>query len=139
MSGKRKPSSCDTAPLHLAVGLDIVDVDRVEKLVGRWRERFLNRVFTAGELKYSGRRMESLAARFAAKEALAKALSTGRAGFGWRDVEVVGEPGGPPTLKLHGKAAALAARMGVQSLSLSLSHTRHLAAAVVVALKSGEG
>lgn len=126
-------------------GIDIVDIDRIEQAVTRWESRFLQRVFTAGELRDAGGRIPSLAARFAAKEAAAKALGGGLRGFGaerksgslavgWLDLEVVRAPSGQPSLRLHGHAAVRARALGWQQITLSLSHARHIAIASVVAL-----
>lgn len=109
----------------------------------RHGERFLQRIFTAAEIAYCQRKRhtaaESLAARFAAKEAGAKALGTGIAkGVGWREIEVAHLPGGRPTLRLHGRAAERAAAMGVTGVHLSLSHGRDLAIASVVLETDGQ-
>jgi holo-[acyl-carrier protein] synthase len=126
-------------------GVDIVDIDRIEQAVTRWGARFLQRVFTAGELRDAGGRIPSLAARFAAKEATAKALGGGLRGFGaertsgvlavgWQELEVVRAPSGQPSLRLHGRAAVRAHELGWQEIAVSLSHARHTAIASVVVL-----
>jgi holo-[acyl-carrier protein] synthase len=112
------------------VGIDLLDVDRLERALER-HPRLAERVFTPGELDYSRARRRParhLAARFAAKEAAVKALGT--SDFGLREIEVVA--GEPPTLRLHGRAASAAAAQGVE-LKVSLTHSRDMAAAVVVA------
>lgn len=128
---------CDTgAPLPpLCTGVDIVELDRVAAAVARWGERFLCRVFTPAELAYCRGNIPSLAARWAAKEAIAKALATGawRQGIRWVDIEVVRDDEGPPQVRLHGAALARAERMGLRRWALSLSHSRKIAAAFVVA------
>ena len=121
----------------LSVGMDLVEIPRFRRLVNRWRDRFLSRVFTDMELALAGGRVESLAARFAAKEAFAKALGLGLAGFGWRDVEVTASHRGKPELRLHNKAAKLADDAGFDQFLVSLTHTASLAAAVVIARKAG--
>lgn len=102
----------------------------------RHGRRFLDRVFTEREIAYAGRkanRYERYAARFAAKEAGMKALGTGwRGGLGWRDFEVANLPSGRPTLAFHGKAAEIAAKLGVRNISLSLTHTADQAMASVI-------
>ena len=117
-------------------GIDLTEVARIQKAVERYGARFLDRVFTAGEQAYCLPRRtgaESLAARFAAKEAAAKALGTGIShGVTWSEIEVVREPGGKPCLRFHGRAAEIATRMGVARAALSLTHTRDLAIASVV-------
>ncbi len=120
----------------LGVGLDLVAVERVRALQERRGERFLRRVFTEAEASACLAKADpapSLAARFAAKEAGMKALGTGWAqGVGWRDLEVLGEPGRPPTLALRGRAAEVAAGRGVGAVHLSLTHDGGVAAAVVI-------
>ena len=111
---------------------------RIERSVERFGEQVLARVYTAAEVRYcTGRRKgaaESFAARFAAKEAAAKALGTGISrGVSWLEFEVTRQPGQAPQLVLHGRAAAIAAGLGIERLSLSLTHTRGLAMAVVIA------
>ena len=120
----------------LGTGVDLAEVSRIQKSIERYGDRFLARVFTPAERAYAERkknRFERYAARFAAKEAGMKALGTGwKGGVTWRDFEVANLPGGRPTLRLSGKAAELAARLGVKSISLSLSHTGNLAIAQVI-------
>ena len=120
----------------LGIGIDAVEVDRFRQLLAR-RPSAANRLFTDGELAY-GRRWRDpaprLAARFAAKEAVMKALGVGLGAFGFHDVEVVSEPSGAPSLVLRGAAESLATGMGVTGWRLSLTHTDSLAQAVAVAL-----
>jgi holo-[acyl-carrier protein] synthase len=118
-------------------GVDLVEVARLSRSVERFGDRFLERVFTQAERTYAGdgpRRDERLAARFAAKEAVFKALGTGWAqGAGWTDIEVVREAAGKPGLALHGKAADLAREIGAARWHLSLTHTGSTAMASVIA------
>lgn len=122
----------------IAIGTDAIEVERVQRAVDhpRWGERFRQRVFTAGEIAYCTtrrRNAESFAARFAAKEAVMKALGTGYAkGVWWRDIEVV-RGSGAPSLVLHGGAAARAAALGITRWHLSLTHTAGQALAYVIA------
>ncbi len=117
-------------------GVDLCEVDRIEASIQRFGARFLERVFTPGEIAYAERKAnkyERYAARFAAKEAGMKAIGTGwRAGVRWRDFEVANLPSGRPTLKLHGVAAQFAERLGVVNISLSMTHTRETAMAIVL-------
>jgi holo-[acyl-carrier protein] synthase len=117
-------------------GIDLVEIGRIQQSVDRYGKRFLDRVYTAGEQAYCLRKRksaESLAARFAAKEAGAKALGTGIShGVSWLEFEVLREPGGRPTLQFHGRAAQIAGRMGVAHVALSITHTSGLAMASVV-------
>lgn len=121
----------------LGHGVDLAEVERVRRSVERFGDRFLERVFTQGERAYAGdgpRRNEHLAARFAAKEAVFKALGTGWAqGVGWTDIEVVREASGRPVLLLHGKAREVAETLGVRRWHLSLTHTGTMAMASVIA------
>ncbi|MCE2469997.1 MAG: holo-ACP synthase [Dehalococcoidia bacterium] len=116
----------------LAVGVDIIEIERVAGTLRRFGERFLERVYTPGEAAYCRGRAPQLAARFAAKEAVMKALGTGTHGVGWREIEVVRAPSGAPSVRLHGRAAARAASIGLERLALSLSHSRAYAVASVV-------
>ena len=118
--------------MEIAVGVDVIEIDRVALAVERWGRRFLERVYTQDELAYCRGRPDRLAARFAAKEAVMKALGTGTRGVGWREVEVVRKPGGQPTIVLHERASRRAASLGIESLSVSLSHSRAYAVASVV-------
>jgi holo-[acyl-carrier protein] synthase len=120
------------SPVELAVGVDVIEIDRVAQAVERWGQRFLERIYTPGELAYCRGRAERLASRFAAKEAVMKALGTGNRGVSWREVEVVRKPSGQPTILLHGRASRRAASLGIQSLAVSLSHSRSYAVASVV-------
>src|SRR6202171_3189121 len=117
-------------------GIDIAEVPRIRAAIERFGERFLQRIFTAGEIRYcdsKANRVERYAARFAAKEAAMKALGTGwNHGGRWRDIEVWRPPGGGPTLTFPGKAAEFAARLGTANIALSLSHTPEQAIAQVI-------
>jgi holo-[acyl-carrier protein] synthase len=120
----------------VGLGTDLIEIARIEESLARFGERFLERVYTPGEIAFCGRKKnaaESLAARFAAKEAAAKALGTGISrGVGWREIEVVRSPGERPEIVFHGRAAERAREMGVKQASLSLTHSREVAMAVVV-------
>lgn len=126
----------------IGIGVDLIEVERIRAAWNRFGQRFLNRLFTPGEQAYALRRpdpAESLAARFAAKEAVMKALGTGRYGVSWREIEVVRSPGGRPGITLLGRTRALARLMGVRAWHLSLSHSREQAVAHAIALGSGGG
>jgi holo-[acyl-carrier protein] synthase len=120
----------------LGIGTDLAEVERIGNSVMRFGDRFLARIYTAGERAYATRKAnvnERLAARFAAKEAGMKAIGTGWSrGVGWRNFEVVNERSGRPTLKLTGSALAIAETMGVKRISISLTHTEQMAFAVVI-------
>jgi holo-[acyl-carrier protein] synthase len=121
----------------VGTGLDVVEIARVRRLATRWGDRFLERVFTPGEVAYARRRRdpaEHLAARFAAKEATLKALGTGLSlGVRWREMEVRRPPGQRPTVVLSGRTAALGAARGIRALHLSLTHDAGIALAQVLA------
>jgi holo-[acyl-carrier protein] synthase len=120
----------------LGTGIDIVEVPRIGQSIERFGERFLNRIFTAAEIRYcesKANRVERFAARFAAKEAAMKAIGTGmRGGVRWQDFEVGREPGGRPTMMFHGKAAQVAQSLGAKRAHLSVSHTEAHAVAYVI-------
>ena len=119
----------------LGSGVDLCEVPRIEAAFERYGSRFLERIFTPREIAYADRkanRFERYAARFAAKEAGMKALGTGWRGVAWQDFEVVNLPSGRPTLEFHGRAAEVAAKLGVRSVALSLTHTKEQALAMVV-------
>jgi len=117
-------------------GIDLVEIARIQQSLERFGQRFLDRIFTPGEQAYALRKRnsaESLAARFAAKEAAAKALGTGIShGVNWLEIEVVREPGGRPSIRFDGRAAEIASRLGVAHTALSLTHTATLSMASVV-------
>ena len=121
----------------VGVGTDLIEIARVQASIDRFGEQFLRRIYTDGEIAYCQRKKrnaaESFAARFAAKEAAAKALGTGISrGVSWREIEVLRERGQRPELALQGRAAARAQALGVTRISLSLTHSRDVAMAMVV-------
>jgi holo-[acyl-carrier protein] synthase len=121
----------------IGLGTDLIEIERIEHSVARFGQRFLERVFTPGEIAYCHAKRgsaESFAARFAAKEAGAKALGTGISrGVSWKEFEVKRKPGQRPELHLSGRAAEIARELGVKRMSLSLTHSRQMSMAVVVA------
>lgn len=117
----------------LRTGVDLIEVARVVRAVERHGDRFYNRVYTPAELARCQGQFPALAARFAAKEAAAKALGTGIGTVRWTDFEVLHDEQGRPELVLHGRAAELAAELALAEWSISLSHTREHAVAIVVA------
>ncbi|HZI66196.1 MAG TPA: holo-ACP synthase [Thermoanaerobaculia bacterium] len=124
--------------MKLLLGLDLTEVDRVARLLDRWGDRFVNRVFLPGEISARRRhpraRAEHVAGRFAAKEAAMKALGTGTRGVAFREIEVKPDPRGKPTLTLHGRALDRARRLNVKSMEVSITHGQTTAAAVVAFL-----
>jgi len=120
------------------IGTDIVEIERVKQAAERNGDRFLNRVFTPSERSFCDSRRDRFACyavRFAAKEAVLKAMGTGLAGSRWTDVEIARKTGGFPTVLLHGATAALAAKKGIGRMLLSLSHDREKALAFAVAVR----
>lgn len=120
----------------LATGVDLIEVKRIARSIERYGDRFLGRIYSEREIDYCRRgrnSAERYAARFAAKEAGAKALGTGmNFGVFWRDLEVTRAPAGSPNLQLWGVAADVARRLGVKTIALSLTHTSDSAIAVVI-------
>ena len=120
----------------LGIGHDLVELERIRKAIEQYGERFLARCFTEEEQRFCGLQRDpapGLAARFAAKEAGAKALGTGiDRGIGWCEIEVRRQQGQRPTLHFHGRAAEIAGQMGVRHVHLSLTHARQLAGAFVI-------
>ncbi len=123
-------SGACTSHSKLETGVDIIEIDRVNAVLARHGSRFLERVFTEGEMGQSAGKPASLAARFAAKEAAFKVLG---ARVGWREIEIRREPSGKPRLLLHGRALERAEGLGLTTWSVSLSHCQQYAVAVVVA------
>ena len=117
-------------------GIDLAEIGRIRHSVDRYGVRFLSRIYTAGEQAYCFRKRnaaESLAARFAAKEAGMKAIGTGwKRGVRWQDFEVTNLPSGRPTLQFHGEAAKIAGQLGVRNIALSVTHTAAQGVAIVI-------
>jgi holo-[acyl-carrier protein] synthase len=120
----------------IAIGVDLVEINRIEEVFTRRGDRFRKRVFTEGEISYCERRaskLASYAARFAAKEAVMKALGTGWSeGVGWKDIEVVSSPTGAPTIQLHRNALERMREIGATRVLVSLTHSGELAIAQIV-------
>jgi len=122
-----------------AVGVDIIELERVAAALKRHDGRFLERVYTPLEAAVCRGRLPELAARFAAKEAVMKALGTGARGVAWREIEVLPNRRGKPLVYLHGRAGERAARIGLDGLDVSMSHSRRYAVAFVVASANSTG
>jgi len=116
-----------------SIGVDIVEIERVESAIKQWGERFLNRIYTEAELEICRNRFLSLAARFAAKEAVMKVLGTGGRGIAWREIEVLTDDDGKPSVKLYGQAQNKAKELNLQEISISLSDSKQYAVAVAKA------
>jgi holo-[acyl-carrier protein] synthase len=119
----------------IVVGVDIIEVARIQRTLTDFGERFLNKVYTERERERYRSRTNELAARFAAKEATSKALGTGIRGIRWREMEVVSNRRGKPILFLHGSAAARAEHLGIRWFDVSLTHSRTDAFAVVIGMR----
>ena len=124
--------------MTLSAGVDIVELDRIRRVLERHGGRFLTRIYTSEEIARYGERLPELAARFAAKEAVSKALGVGlnhmsAHGIGWREVEVLPDPLGKPVVHLSGRAQLLAEEQDLGEWAISLSHSRDYAVAFVVA------
>jgi holo-[acyl-carrier protein] synthase len=124
--------------VSLSVGVDIIELDRIRRAVERYDQRFLVRIYTPQEIARYRNRLPELAARFAAKEAVSKALGVGlnhmsRHGIGWHEVEVLPDALGKPLVHLSGRAQELAGAQGLVEWAISLSHGRDYAVAFVVA------
>jgi len=114
------------------IGIDIIEIARIKEAIARWGEGFLTRVYTEPELKLYRRKPLSLAARFAGKEAVIKALVAQARGISWKEIEILSDPSGQPLVHLYGKAQNQASDSGLGSLAISLSHSREYAIACVV-------
>lgn len=113
------------------IGIDIIEIARIEKAISRWGENFLHRVYTDPELKLYHNKLLSLAARFAGKEAVIKALGPQTQGISWREIEILSDSGGKPSVRLYGKAQEQADSLGLDKLAISLSHSKEYAIALV--------
>ena len=122
----------------IAHGIDLVDFERIEQMLERHEDRFLDRVFTSAEQAYANSNRDStqtLAGRFAAKEAILKLMGTGwRGKIAWTDIEVLNNPSGQPEVTVRGEVEKIARRLGVKQISVSITHTANFAIASAVAL-----
>lgn len=120
--------------MKLATGVDLIEIARIEEVVARHGKHYLERVFTPAELDHCGKRAESLAGRWAAKEAVAKALGTGIGDITWKEIEILGDEQNAPTLTLHGMAQSRAKELGLTTWSVSISHSLSHSVAFAVAI-----
>lgn len=114
------------------IGIDIIEIARIQRAIDHWGERFLRRVYTEPELRLYHKSPSSLAARFAGKEAVIKALDTQTKGISWQEIEILTEPSGKPLVHLYGKTQDQADGLGLAKLAISLSHSKEYAIAFVV-------
>lgn len=134
--GSYQPIWDSEAAGPVEVGIDIIEIARIGRVLARYGDRFLHRVYTETERQRYGTRVPELAARFAAKEATMKALGTGIRGVRWRDIETLSNRRGKPILVLHDTAKARAELLGLSHWSISLTHSRTEAMATVIASRS---
>ena len=121
------------------VGIDIVRVARIRAALDRFGPRFSARVLTESERRYVRDRPETMAGRWAAKEAVSKVLGLGVRGIGWRDIEVERLPTGQPAVRLHGRAAARAEQLGMERIALSITHESDYAVAIAFGVRTAGG
>ena len=121
------------------LGIDIVRVDRIRSALERFGDRFIRRVLTASEQRHVRGRAETMAGRWAAKEAVSKVLGLGVRGIGWRDIEIERLPTGQPAVRLHGRAAARAEQLGMGRIAVSISHEAEFAVAIAFGIRTAGG
>ena len=119
--------------MTLVHGIDIIEIDRIRKVANQYGRRFYNRIYSKFEIDYCKGNPSKLATRFAAKEAVMKALGTGVRGGSWKEIEIVRQPGNGPQVCLHGRAKKRAKALGIDEMAISLSHSDKFAIASVVA------
>ena len=129
--------------MNIAHGIDLVDFPRIAEMFERHGQRFMDRVFTAAEQQYANankNKMEKLAGRFAAKEAILKLLGTGwRGKIAWTDIEIINNEMGQPQVTVSGEVKEIAQRLGIGDISVSITHTANFAIASATALTTGNG
>ncbi len=135
----RAPAIGDVPAGTTELGIDIINVGRIRDTLARFGPRFSNRVLTAGEQRYVRGRPETMAGRWAAKEAVSKVLGLGVRGIGWRDIEIERLPTGQPAVRLHGRAAARAEQLGMGRIAVSISHESEYAVAIAYGVRTGGG
>ena len=121
------------------LGIDIIRIDRIRASLARFGERFTKRVLTPAEQAYVRGRPETMAGRWAAKEAVSKVLGLGVRGIGWRDIEIERLPTGQPSVRLHGRAAQRAEQLGMGRIAVSISHEAEYAVAIAFGIRTVGG
>jgi holo-[acyl-carrier protein] synthase len=121
------------------IGVDLVDIGRIVTALRRHPERFRRRVLTPAEDRYCGPKVERVAGRWAAKEAVSKVLGLGVRGIGWREIEIERLPTGQPSVRLHGRAAGRAEQLGMERIAISISHESDYAVAIAFGIRSVGG
>src|SRR5512140_1248351 len=120
--------------MKLATVVDLIEINRIEEVIARHGKHYLERIFTPAELEQCGKQTDSLAGRFAAKEAVAKALGTGIGDVAWKEIEILGDEQNAPKLTLYGMAESRAKELGLMNWSVSISHNQSHSVAFVVAI-----
>ena len=133
------PQTGAVPPGTTELGIDIIRVQRIRETLERFGSRFSRRVLTPSEQRYVRDRPETLAGRWAAKEAVSKVLGLGVRGIGWRDIEVERLPTGQPAVRLHGRAEARARQLGMERIALSISHESEYAVAIAFGIRATAG
>ena len=133
------PASVSVEAGLTELGIDIIRVDRIEASLARFGQRFTNRVLTPSERRYVRDRPETMAGRWAAKEAVSKVLGLGVRGIGWRDIEIERLPTGQPAVRLHGRAAARAEQLGMGRIAVSITHESDYAVAMAFGIRTAGG
>ena len=121
------------------LGIDIIKVERIRASLERFGERFTQRVLTPNEQRYVRGRPQTMAGRWAAKEAVSKVLGLGVRGIGWRDIEIERLPTGQPAVRLHGRAAARAEQLGMARIAVSITHESDYAVAIAYGVRMSGG
>jgi holo-[acyl-carrier protein] synthase len=121
-----------------AIGIDAIEVKRIEKVFVKFGNRFLNKVFTENEIQLCRGRVQEIAGRFSAKEAAMKALGTGVIGINWKEIEILVNKRGKPTIQFFGKAQKRAQFMQLEAVDISITHLEHIAISIVVGISKKE-
>jgi holo-[acyl-carrier protein] synthase len=137
--GEAGPAGVAVLPGTTELGIDIIRVDRIQRSLERFGRRFTDRVLTPGEQRYVRDRPETMAGRWAAKEAVSKVLGLGVRGIGWRDIEIERLPTGQPAVRLHGRAAARAEQLGMGRIAVSITHESDYAVAMAFGIRTAGG
>src|SRR3954462_14505676 len=138
--GERSASTADPALAGITeLGIDIIKVDRIRASLDRFGSRFTGRVLTPSEQRYVRDRPETMAGRWAAKEAVSKVLGLGVRGIGWRDIEIERLPTGQPAVRLHGRAQARANQLGMERIAVSITHESDYAVAIAFGVRTAGG
>ncbi len=138
-TGATAASAAIVPPGTTELGIDIIKVDRIRATLARFGARFSRRVLTPAEQRYVRDRPETMAGRWAAKEAVSKVLGLGVRGIGWRDIEIERLPTGQPAVRLHGRAAQRADQLGMERIAVSISHEADYAVAIAFGIRSEGG